>query len=651
MMTLGDWKYMFSSDKLLLATTGLVAGLVLTLTSRLATNSAALPLIMVAIPASFYLILFMAGLSLDDARDSGWVGAEAPSVPVRDLFGLVDFGQVRWDLIGSVLPTWVGMVFVVSFASCLDVAAISIDMGEALDTNKELATVGICNCKFGKTVTINRALISLAPSCNLCDISSHIWVDFWIYWELHLFANNLHLSDGGSTLIFIGYDLMYEWLWEVRHQGIIVGVLIAIVEQIVTTAKTTVVNRVQKRSRAVWTRADSKILNDHAYNSYAPAVVVLEVVGTVFFGSALHLLNLITDEIGLVESKADVEAFMSPRTPHTSSAILTKNPSFRTTTQRNLHKRPPKYLVLDLMGMSNLDASATRGCFLQLVKMCSKRGIMVCASGASQRVEWMFRSHHVSIADSDEETTVKGKLLSQQERQSAKESLENILLFVTVQEALEFCETSVIQFSNNPNRSLSLSQIAGLEDQSISNVLAYVLGSSEDELKILNRLEGKRYYDELELKSNTKVFRKNEYADSFYIVLKGCVALQQSISLTSGPSAKPVLSGAGLVSSKRVTSSGNLFDEAFLEEQKKSPDKRVSTLWRTGGIFGYLDFLMDRPRDYQASSTLEGTKLAKFSNSHMNLMQKEDPALYSLVQKILLHASSRDLANCTCRDV
>jgi hypothetical protein len=22
----------------------------------------------------------------------------------------------------------------------------------------------------------------------------------------------------GSTLIFIGYDLMFEWLWEVRHQ-------------------------------------------------------------------------------------------------------------------------------------------------------------------------------------------------------------------------------------------------------------------------------------------------------------------------------------------------------------------------------------------------------------------------------------------------
>lgn len=38
-----------------------------------------------------------------------------------------------------------GMVFVVSFSSCLDVAAISMDMGEALDTNSELITIGISN--------------------------------------------------------------------------------------------------------------------------------------------------------------------------------------------------------------------------------------------------------------------------------------------------------------------------------------------------------------------------------------------------------------------------------------------------------------------------------------------------------------------------
>ena len=55
----------------------------------------------------------------------------------------------------------------VSFSSCLDVAAISMDMGEALDTNKELMTVGISNCKFLASLrVIHRGFpdIFLSPS-------------------------------------------------------------------------------------------------------------------------------------------------------------------------------------------------------------------------------------------------------------------------------------------------------------------------------------------------------------------------------------------------------------------------------------------------------------------------------------------------------
>jgi hypothetical protein len=48
----------------------------------------------------------------------------SPPVPVMDLFRLVDFTLVRWDLVPIIFPTWVGMVFVVSFASCLDVVSV-----------------------------------------------------------------------------------------------------------------------------------------------------------------------------------------------------------------------------------------------------------------------------------------------------------------------------------------------------------------------------------------------------------------------------------------------------------------------------------------------------------------------------------------------
>lgn len=131
-----------------MACPGLLAGLLLTYISRVATNDALLPLTMVAIPALFYAVIYATGAGLEGAREEGWVGDVAPPVPVQDLLGLVDFKLVRWDCVGEIVWAWVGMVFVVSFASCLDVAAIAMDKGEALDTNRELATVGMGNCEL-----------------------------------------------------------------------------------------------------------------------------------------------------------------------------------------------------------------------------------------------------------------------------------------------------------------------------------------------------------------------------------------------------------------------------------------------------------------------------------------------------------------------
>lgn len=170
-----DWAVLCDARHLVLAFPGIVAGVVLTLVARKCDNEAMLPLSMVLIPATFYVVLLLSDMGIDDAREGGWVGEKSPPVPVRDLFHLVDFGLVRWGMAKQIISTWAGknsragkcifhrlhpgsssffvcflwpgMVFVVSFSSCLDVAAISMDMGEALDTNKELMTVGISNCK------------------------------------------------------------------------------------------------------------------------------------------------------------------------------------------------------------------------------------------------------------------------------------------------------------------------------------------------------------------------------------------------------------------------------------------------------------------------------------------------------------------------
>lgn len=146
MMGIAGWTQLWDQHSLMLAVPGILCGLALAWVSRNTDNDTALPLAMVTIPCAFYLLLWLLDVELADAREHGWLGEVAPPVPVTDLFNLVDLGKVHWSLVGPCISTWIGMVFVVSFSSCLDVAAISMDLGEALDVNQELTTVGISNC-------------------------------------------------------------------------------------------------------------------------------------------------------------------------------------------------------------------------------------------------------------------------------------------------------------------------------------------------------------------------------------------------------------------------------------------------------------------------------------------------------------------------
>lgn len=91
---------------------------------------------------------------------------------------------------------------------------------------------------------------------------------------------------------------MYEWLFEIRSKiflseyvivwatfvaiqvvgmdaGIVIGVLVSIVDHVVHSAKSTGVNRVYKRSRAVWTPEQHKLLQDHGYHLQDPKIVTL----------------------------------------------------------------------------------------------------------------------------------------------------------------------------------------------------------------------------------------------------------------------------------------------------------------------------------------------------------------------------------------
>ncbi|KAL7568286.1 hypothetical protein ACA910_022623 [Epithemia clementina (nom. ined.)] len=760
LVTFADWRFVFQGNHFLLALPALLTGVVLTLASRYSShggggNAGTLPLCMIAIPTLFYVVMYLHFQFFTDhddgeddndeshdflqvAREHGWVGPVAPPTPVSDLWDLVEWDLVEWKLVGKILWTWVGMVFVVSFASCLDVAAISMDMGEALDTNRELSTVGFCNLMSGLTLGFTGSYIFSQTIFTYRTGVHTRWIGIFIMVMYLYFVispmNLLQISPLfflGSTLIFIGYDLMFEWLYEIRQRvlwseyatiwgtfiaiqmvgvdaGILIGVLSAIVEHAVSNAQATTVLFVPKRSKAVWTKEEYQFLHERVYHAKAPKIVTLELMGPIFFGSSLSLIERLREEVSLPKNALDdknssqtaMQQQATPllasiqNSPRTSSYFLTKDrrPSFfRQEAPPDTYSRPPpKYCVLDLTQVSNVDASSARSCFLQFCKMCNKYGMTVCASGATPRIAWMLRTHEAAYPLGEEEERIKARLHAMEQKSddditSSNMTTDRILLFHTTHEALEFCEASLIhQFhhQHSANSAIQRTPLSILRqpslggDGKLSTLLTRFLGglsttglSQEEIEKILKRLDSQRYHSELTYQAGEKIMAQDTRPESFYVVLEGAVASGAANSQSVNRHRQPILSGAGPVNLFESSSYSNLLDALPLslrgdgkndEDGTSSSSSRrgeqsfrpvVGTVYPVGGVFGYTDLLLDRPRTFGAFAMQNQTIVARITRSNMNLLQQEDRELNGLLYQVLLRASLVDLANCTCHRV
>jgi SulP family sulfate permease len=671
MITLSDWGLLWNEHEAILALPGLLAGLLLTVVSRTVQNDAALPLLMVIIPALFYIILFCLGMDLDDARAYGWVGEVSPPVPASDLFTLIDFSKVHWKLALDCVSTWLGMVFVVSFSSCLDVAAISMDMGEVLDVNTELKTVGISNTISGLFVGFTGSYIFSQTIFTCRTGTNSRWIGVFVaVSEIAVILSTVNVLQVvplfflGSTLIFIGIDLMYEWLFEVRHKillseyfvliltfisiqllginfGIVLGVIIAVVDYVFMTARDSSVSKVLKRSRAVWKPDEWKLLKNHGYHIQNPKIVTFELKGTVFFGSSLQLLTSLSEELSLSASAEDMKlvAMVSPG-PHRATAspsvqqtLKAMKDQRRSTTQpKPARVTRPRFVVFDLSQVPNIDSSAARGCFYQLAKICSRHNVVLCASGASPRVDWVLRSHEAAYAQEDEaEAKIKAA--------NHFEVTDKIILFETVYEALEFCESNLISQLQPSRAAMPLSSGGSLLTASLTPVVesrtslkeafVNILGLKEYEEAKLVAFEKVRgpFHDEVEYHAGEAIFQEDSPSDGFFVVLSGSVALfRKSARSLSDPN---FMSGAGSV--RNTTRNTQLGD--------------VETFIPAGGIFGFCDYVLDQPWLFSAVAAKDKTVVAKLHREGLMKLKAESPELDHIVDRVLLQVSILELAN------
>jgi CRP-like cAMP-binding protein len=71
---------------------------------------------------------------------------------------------------------------------------------------------------------------------------------------------------------------------------------------------------------------------------------------------------------------------------------------------------------------------------------------------------------------------------------------------------------------------------------------------------------------------------------------------------------------------------------------------QISRVLSVGSIFGFVDYILQRPRSFQVVAGAKNALVAKVSREGLNELKKETPELERIVDKVLLLCSVVELA-------
>jgi sulfate permease, SulP family len=124
-----------------------------TLLSRTWKHAASLPITLAFGVALFYLLLLAAGLSIDDARNTGLLLPHVALHPVRipelHLPASLAHGSVDWSAIAAHLPETLMVTSISAITILMNSTAIGAATGEDIDLNREMRAAGIANIASG----------------------------------------------------------------------------------------------------------------------------------------------------------------------------------------------------------------------------------------------------------------------------------------------------------------------------------------------------------------------------------------------------------------------------------------------------------------------------------------------------------------------
>uniref|UniRef100_A0AAV1UN57 Sulfate transporter n=1 Tax=Peronospora matthiolae TaxID=2874970 RepID=A0AAV1UN57_9STRA len=607
MMQIWDMHYM------ILCIPGALGGVVLLLVAQRCENSFALPATILLMPVLFFVVLPLCGISLEEARDYGWVAPVSAPAGFVQMLDLFDFSQMYWGQVPVQFTTWLGMTFVVAFSSCLDVAAIEMDMGSQLNINHELKSVGWANVVSGLlggytgSYIFSQTIFTYRSKTNsrvvgVCVIISEFAIVLVPLSVMSLVPRFFF----AAVLIFIAVDLMTEWLVHVYHKilpreyivlwlsfiainmvslelGMVLGIGFAILNFMIGYAQVRVVARRSRSSAAVRKLAARTLLGQKR-----DAIVYLELYGYLFFGSSVQVLEDVQKAVYIRKPRTDkkqksskklgvelpvVDDSSIPLTPVSKRDV----PIVRLDGSPAPHPDglPTEFVVMDFSRVSGMDATAARSAFMTLQQHCKRHGITVLFADVLPDIRSLLLKNEIV----DE-----GSFFSNAD--AALEFSENRLLL----------HTDHVRDFHHAHESMS--------------VLLHRFIGEPDESPLFTGID--QFFRKYEVPADYEFYRVASYPDRFYFLASGRVALFMNDDGSVAP-------GKPLVPLENVM---------------------------PGAMFGEVDFF-GRQHRYMAATAIEPCTVFEMTRQSYESMDGVVPKLWNRLRDVVMQSMALSITNTT----
>lgn len=202
--------------------TGLAIALALLIVTKRYQQSLLMPGILLGSTGLFYgALLWGLRLPLTEIRRQGWLLGPFPTGHLWQPLGRADLAQVHWETIGHCGGTLGLLVFVSLLSLILTNGGIELALGQELDINRELRAIGLANlvAGLGSTMVGNQALPSTLLVHKMGATSRLTGVFKALFCGVVLLLGPTFLAYFpkpvlGSLLLFLGLDLLWQWLYK-----------------------------------------------------------------------------------------------------------------------------------------------------------------------------------------------------------------------------------------------------------------------------------------------------------------------------------------------------------------------------------------------------------------------------------------------------